>query len=74
MVVSKLGYFNGPGREQIVKHTLEAAGVTYSWDDFVAKDKYEPALKSAIIIDAKREQETEPLSPPVIMNKKLFER
>lgn len=73
MLDSKLHYFNGPSREQIVKHILQAAGVAYVWDDFVAKDKYEPVLKSATIINAKREQETELLSPPVIMNKKIFE-
>jgi len=49
MIVSKLHYFNGPSREQIVKRTLQAAGVTYSWNDFLANDKDEPPLKSAPI-------------------------
>mgnify|MGYP001768468892 CR=1 FL=1 len=71
MIVSKLHYFNAPSREQIVKRTFQAAGVTYSWEDFIAKDKYEPPLKSARIINT--DEEKEPLSPPVIMGKKLFD-
>ncbi len=66
-------YFNAPSREQIVKRILLAAGITYSWDDFVLNDKYEPVLKSATINIVDIEQKTKPLAPPVIMNKKLFE-
>jgi hypothetical protein len=72
MIVSKLHYFNGPGREQIVKRTLQTAGVTYSWDEFVKNDKYEPAKGIVTVID--RTQKREPLAPPVIMNRRLFEK
>jgi hypothetical protein len=70
---NNIPYFNGPSREQIMKRTLQAAGVTYSWDDFVANDKYEPVLKAATISTLGQEKEHEPLSPPVIINRKLFE-
>lgn len=120
MIVSKSHYFNGPSREQIVKRTLQAAGVTYSWDDFVVHDKYEPilkfassdvsegsekyelntvpvkkyqsaevtqlgdnlsawykyesAVKSTANVPDLRKNEQEFHTPPVIMNKKLFEK
>ncbi len=32
-------YFNAPSREQIVKHILEIAGVEYSFEDFIDKDR-----------------------------------
>lgn len=73
MIVSKLHYFNGPSREQIVKRTLLAAGVTYTWEDFVAKDENGSVTKAAIIPTVNREEELGQHSPPVIMNKKLFE-
>jgi hypothetical protein len=73
MIVSKLHYFNAPSREQIVKRTLQAAGVTYSWTDFVAKDKSSSGTKAATIPTANREEKLEQHSQPVIMNRKLFE-
>jgi hypothetical protein len=35
-------YFNAPSREAIVKKILQIAGEEYSFEAFVAKDKYEP--------------------------------
>lgn len=34
-------YFNAPSRELFVKRLKELAGEAYSWEDFIAKDKYE---------------------------------
>jgi len=70
-MINNIPYFNGPSREQIVKRTFQAAGLTYTWNDFVAKDKYEPYLKSAKILYPAIENEM--FSPPVYLNKKLFE-
>lgn len=69
-MINNIPYFNGPSREQIVKRTLTAAGITFTWNNFVAKDKYEPFLKSAIL---QPQTEDKNFAPPVIMNRNLFE-
>ena len=69
---NNIPYFNAPSREQIVKRTLQTAGVTYSWDGFVKNDKYEPAKGVVPLIEPIPERE--PLAPPVIMNRRLFEK
>ena len=69
-MINNIPYFNGPSREQIVKRILQAAGQTYTWADFVAKDKYAPYLKSAIL---RTQTEDKNFAPPVFMNRNLFE-
>jgi Leucine-rich repeat (LRR) protein len=73
MVVSKLHYFNGPSREQIVKHILQAADQSYSWEEFVLKDKATPPLKSATVHTDRRQENQSPHQPPMVMKGRLFE-
>lgn len=47
-------YFNAPSREAIVKRIKELAGETYSWDEFITKDKYEPIKRTKSDIDRTR--------------------
>ena len=69
-MINNIPYFNAPSREQIVKRILKSSGVSYSWEDFVSKDKYEPPSKS--VPSTLKKGEYELLSPPVIMGQKLF--
>lgn len=59
-------YFNAPSREAIVKRIKRLAGETYSFEEFAAKDKYEPVTytKSAAGLD-----EVPRLPSPVIVRK-----
>ncbi|WP_283391360.1 BACON domain-containing protein [Millionella massiliensis] len=59
-------YFNAPSREAIVKRIKRLAGESYSFEEFAAKDKYEPVThtKSAAALD-----EVPRLPSPVIVRK-----
>lgn len=58
-------YFNGPSREEIVRRTLTKAGETFTWEGFLALDKYVPfnAARSAW-----QNYNRPPLAPPVLVD------
>ncbi|WP_159431194.1 BACON domain-containing protein [Millionella massiliensis] len=59
-------YFNAPSREAIVKRIKRLAGETYSFEEFAAKDKYEPITNTK---SAPRISNTIQLPSPVIIRK-----
>jgi|GEM_PF-2498625 len=52
LMINNINYINAPGRELIVKKIMKLAGLTYSFDDFQAKDVMEltPTTKAASLI------------------------
>lgn len=62
-------YFNAPSREAIVKRIKRLAGETYSFEEFAAKDKYEPVISSKSMTKADQEAEIVRLPSPVIVRK-----
>ncbi|MEG1935496.1 MAG: hypothetical protein RR141_05825, partial [Rikenellaceae bacterium] len=61
---NNIPYFNGPSRELFVKRLKKLAGETYSWDEFVANDKYEPYTATKALDPTYNQQ---PLAPPVFI-------
>lgn len=62
-------YFNAPSREAIVKRIKRLAGETYSFEEFAAKDKYEPVVATKSMTNAAQETEIVRLPSPVIVRK-----
>ena len=62
-------YFNAPSRETIVKRIKRLAGETYSFEEFAAKDKYEPVISTISMTKANQETEIVRLPSPVIIRK-----
>ena len=62
-------YFNAPSREAIVKRIKRLAGETYSFEEFAAKDKYEPVISTISMTKADQETEIVRLPSPVIVRK-----
>jgi len=62
-----VAYFSAISRELMVKRILETAGETFTWEKFVAKDKYEPVLKSPL----RAAKQFVPLAPPVFVKGSL---
>jgi len=58
-------YFSAISRELMVKRILETAGEIYTWEKFVAKDKYEPYVP--LRSDRRSSQPFVPLAPPVFV-------
>jgi hypothetical protein len=48
-MINNIRYYNAPSREMVVKRIMSRAGMTYSFDDFRAKDvmQLEAATKSS---------------------------
>jgi hypothetical protein len=64
-MINNIRYYNGPSREQIVKRIKTYAGMTYSFDDFMANDVIDtsPATKAAgMYIDPRMI-----LAPPILI-------
>lgn len=57
-------YFNGPSRELFVKRLKQLSGESYSWDEFVVKDRYEPMPLTKALSDTYKRP---PLAPPVLI-------
>jgi len=60
---NNVAYFSAISRELMVKRILETAGETFTWEKFVAKDKYEPVSKSPL----RAAKQFVPLAPPVFV-------
>ncbi|MEA5005448.1 MAG: M64 family metallopeptidase [Rikenellaceae bacterium] len=65
VMINNIKYYNGPSREQIVKKIKSYAGMTYSFEDFMANDVIDssPATKAAgMYIDPRMI-----LAPPILI-------
>lgn len=65
VMINNIKYYNGPSREQIVKRIKTYAGMTYSFEDFMANDVIDtsPATKAAgMYIDPRMI-----LAPPILI-------
>ncbi|MEG1464793.1 MAG: M64 family metallopeptidase, partial [Mucinivorans sp.] len=58
-------YFNGPSRELFVKQLKKLAGETYSWNEFLTKDKYVPYDVAGRALSPTYNRP--PLAPPVLV-------
>lgn len=63
-MVDNVPYFNAPSREAIVKRIMKQAGESYTFEEFVQNDIYEPYRAPRALMVEKHT----PLAPPIIIH------